>query len=288
MNSFEFIYNFGEFLQKITNLEKILGYKFHSKNLLFIALSHSSFVEELKINFKKINFTKIIAEKSMLKKENFTDTEIYKLLENNTFESNERLEFLGDALIGAIIADVLYKKIPSATEGILSQIRAKVVDKNSLADIALKLDLSSYLLVGKCLENASIYNQKTLLAAALEAIVGAVFLDSNFDTVYQLVIHLMQDDIEKAIEKIWLKKSYNENEHNYKGLLQHETMKKLKVMPEYVLEKVEGEPHNCKFYVSVHINNQVLGYGVHKTKKGAEQEAAKQALEKLHSLKNSN
>lgn len=219
-------------------LQDNLNYRFNNINLLINALTHSSYANENKM----------------------------KITENN-----ERLEFLGDTILNLIVSQYLYKKYPYYPEGELTKIRAKVVCESSLAFAARKIDLGKYLLLGKGEESTGGRDRESILADASEALVGAIYLDSDFEVINKLLLELFEADIVYAVAKGALFIDYKTN-------LQENLQKITRDKIEYKVVKEEGPDHNKIFYINIIINNKVVGTGIGRNKKEAEQMAAKEAL----------
>jgi len=219
-------------------LEMNLNYKFRNINLLKTALTHSSYANENKM----------------------------KITDNN-----ERLEFLGDTILNLIVSQYLYKKYPYYPEGELTKIRAKVVCESSLAFAARKIDLGKYLLLGKGEETTGGRDRDSILADASEALVGAVYMDSDFQVVNKLLLENFEADIVYAVAKgaLFI---------DYKTELQENLQKITRAKIEYKVVKEEGPDHNKIFYMDVIVDNKTVGTGTGRNKKEAEQMAAKEAL----------
>lgn len=219
--------------------EKLIEYRFKDKELLMTALTHSSYFREhgcMPVN------------------------------------NNERLEFLGDAFFDAIISDILYHKISDWDEGKLSKIRSIIVCERSLAMVAAKMNLGEYLYMGKGEALSGGRKKESILADALEAIIGAIYLDGGYESAKIFV----KRNFEQIIEDACSGKIVND----FKTKLQEVLQKKEKnISISYVLDKTEGPEHNKTFYMSLIHNGELLGSGIGKTKKEAEQNAAKEALE---------
>jgi len=220
---------------KVENLQKTIGYRFINPDLLRQALTHGSFASE-----------------------------------NNT-DNNERLEFLGDSLLNAVIAEHLFNQNPDFDEGHLSKARSRLVNNNSLCSIAKKLNIGKSLFLGKGEKKTNGAQKDSNLCNALEAVIGAVFLDSNYETTKKLILSIYSDDIKNALT---LK--------NYKGSLQEFCEKKYSRKPRYKVVLQEGLQHQKIFTIEAWIDAKLLGKGVGKSKRQAEQSAAKQALENIH------
>jgi ribonuclease-3 len=187
--------------------------------------------------------------------------------------NNERLEFLGDTVLGLSVAAFLYKTLPDKTEGELSKIKSAVVSEKTLSPIALEIGIDSLLVLGKGEELSGGRQKKAILADTLEAVIGAVFLDSGYAAAEKLVLSLITPEITKVQE--------NRHQNDYKTLLQEYCQKKYKHYPEYVLLKKTGPDHDRTFVVSVKLSGSEYGPKTGKNKKEAEQAAAKAACEEL-------
>ncbi|MBK5253765.1 MAG: ribonuclease III [Peptostreptococcaceae bacterium] len=219
-------------------LEDAVGYCFKNKKLLMNALTHSSYSSDKGMNYS---------------------------------ENNERLEYLGDAFFDAIIGTRLYKLLPLEREGKLSKMRAKIVCEDSLEDIGKSLKLGDYLLIGKGEEQTGGRTRKSIIANAMEAIIGAIYLDSDYDTVYDVVNKLFDDKVSLAIEGKLLT--------DYKTKLQEIIQKKYKdKAPSYEVIKTEGPDHDKVFFMDLILDEEIIGKGLGKSKKEAEQNAAADAL----------
>lgn len=219
-------------------LEQNLGYKFKNIELLKTAVTHSSYANENKM----------------------------KITENN-----ERLEFLGDAIVNLIVSHHLYKKYHDYPEGELTKIRATVVCESSLAFAARKVDLGKYLLLGKGEESTGGRERDSILADASEALSGALYIDSDFDTTNKVLLNKFQEDLVYAVAKgaLFI---------DYKTELQERFQRISKSKIEYRVLKEVGPDHNKIFYMDVVVNDKTIGQGTGKNKKEAEQMAAKEAL----------
>lgn len=222
----------------LSELENILEVHFDCKELLLEAVTHSSYVNS-----------------SML------------------FKNNERLEFLGDAVLELSISDYLINNYPQKTEGELTKARALIVCEPSLFEIAVNLNLGKYLVMSKGEELTGGRTRPSILADCVEAIIAAIYLQGGLETVEKFIYKNFKHIIKKAIQnKIIL---------DYKTKLQELLQQKGQVSIVYHLRNYDGPPHRRKFNTEVIIDNQVKGYGSGYTKKEAEQNAAKSALEAL-------
>lgn len=224
-------------------LQKKLNYTFKNISLLETALTHSSYVNE-----------------------------------NSNTEHNERLEFLGDAVLEIHISEELYKRFPNAREGILTHFRSALVNEKSLAEIARKLDIPRYLLLGTGEENQGGRKRPALIADAFEAVLGAIYLDSDFAASKKFVLNLFQEKFPQQ-ETVIQKKSY-------KTLLQEFTQAHFKHTPEYILVGQSGPEHDKTFTVSYVSPQGFTVTASHSSIKKAEHEAAKLALEKYRRMLN--
>ncbi|UCG54802.1 MAG: ribonuclease III [Dehalococcoidia bacterium] len=221
-------------------LQKSLNIRFKDKSLLKQALIHSSYTNE-----------------------NPSTAPIH----------NERLEFLGDAILGMTIAENLFRFLPNASEGELTRLRATLVCRSTLYYIAKKIGLNRHLYLGKGEEASGGRNKSTNLAGALEAIVAAVFLDSGFDVTIDFVLNLFDEHLKEIATKgVGI---------DYKSKLQQLTQSSYQETPNYRITQVSGSSHEPEFTAEVSIGKSILGIGYGKSKKIAEAEAARSALEQL-------
>lgn len=225
----------------LIELEKNLNYFFKDNSLLIKALTHSSYANENKMKI---------------------------------YHSNERLEYLGDTILNLVVSLYLYHKYPNYPEGELTKIRAKVVCEYSLAYAAKKINLGRYLLLGKGEEITGGRDRDSILADTVEAIVGAIYLDSDFQKVYDVLLTNFEEDIVKAVAK-------GDLFVDYKTDLQERLQVDSNTKIEYRVKKEVGPDHNKTFYIDVMANNIRIGSGKGKNKKESEQLAAKDALLKM-------
>ncbi len=188
-------------------------------------------------------------------------------------DNNERLEFLGDSVLGLVAAEFLYSELPDRPEGELARIKSFVVSEDSLAEIALRLSVDSSLLIGKGEENSGGRRKKAILADAMEAIIGAYFLDSGFRNARSFVRAILEPQIQKVLE--------DRHQKDYKTLLQEYVQKRFRSYPKYLLEKKTGPDHDRTFWMTVTVDGAVYGPGKGKNKKSAEQNAANIAYTRL-------
>ena len=222
----------------MTDLEKRLGYKFKDDVLLQRALTHKSYANELK----------------------------------NTVEHNEKLEFLGDAVLDLVVGELLFERFPLDTEGGLSKKRASIVNEEVLSHISLSLGLNKWLNLGKGEAMTGGALKPRLLASSLEAVVGAFYMDAGFVTT--------RDYIRKEFESVMTQVCGNEDfEKDYKTRLQEIVQKSLRETPHYEVLAEEGPPHDRIFAVCVKVKEEILAEGRGRSKKMAEQSAARCAIE---------
>lgn len=189
--------------------------------------------------------------------------------QDDSVENNERLEFLGDSVLGLVIAEYLYIKLGDRPEGDLARIKSFVVSEDSLAQVARSIEVDTYVLVGKGEEYSGGRTKKAILADALEAIIGAYFLDSGFKPVRKFVIAHLAPQIESVLE--------DRHKKDYKTLLQEYSQKTFKMYPRYSILKKTGPDHDKTFWIVVEISGETYGPGTGKNKKEAEQSAAEMA-----------
>jgi len=187
---------------------------------------------------------------------------------------NERLEFLGDAVIGLCTGDILMKKYPDYTEGQLSKMRASIVNEYFLAELAKKYAIGDCLLLGKGEETSGGRVKTSILSNAFEAVTAAIFLDAGFDKAYEF--------IKTAMEHLMAKGTETTIYSDYKTTAQEICQNLFKDVPKYSLTGESGPDHDKLFEVTLSVAGIIKTTGVGKSKKEAEQQAAKKALESLH------
>ncbi len=192
---------------------------------------------------------------------------------SETAANNERLEFLGDSVLGMVVSEYLYELLPDQPEGELARIKSFVVSEASLSDIAKHLRVDNFILIGKGEEYSGGRSKKAILADALEAIIGAFYLDSGFLPSRKFVLTILIPEINKVLE--------NRHAKDYKTLLQELVQKRMKTYPKYKVAQKSGPDHDRTFTIEVHIGERSFGSGRGKNKKEAEQEAARIAFESL-------
>ncbi|MCL2087981.1 MAG: ribonuclease III [Oscillospiraceae bacterium] len=184
--------------------------------------------------------------------------------------NNERLEFLGDSVLSVIVSAYLYHNYPNLSEGDLSKFRASLVRSKSLSDFALSIDLGSMLFLGKGEDQSGGRFRKSLLEDAFEAVIGAIYLDSGYEDAEKFIMRF----IPEAIKKIGGKTAV----YDYKTMLQEIIQQNPEEKISYVLIGQKGPDHDKEFSVELRLNSNVISKGTGKSKKSAEQNAAKQAL----------
>ena len=221
----------------IKDLEAALGYRFHNITLLQNALTHSSYANERW---------------------------------HDSLMSNERLEFLGDSILGMLVAEHLYRNFPHRPEGELTRMRADMVCEQSLAAIAEKLDLGSHLLLGHGEETGG-RTRPSILADAVESIIAASFLDGGMEAALGIIQRFVLTDV--PVSRL--------RNADYKTALQELVQQKKNQVLSYTLTGQSGPDHAKSFAVEVSLNGTVVGTGTGSSKKRAEQDAARAAIEKL-------
>ena len=216
-------------------LEEALGIHFKNSSLLQQALTHRSYIYEAA---------------------------------GEGLSSNERLEFLGDSILAFISADYLYRAFPESSEGELSDVRAALVKRETLATFGQEINLGNFLLMGKGEQSSGV--SQRVLASAFEAILGALFLDQGIDVVRQFLLPRLQPLAETIVSKRLFK--------DQKSLFQEQAQAHVGITPTYRLVSQEGPSHKREFTVEVLLGDEVAGKGQGRNKQAAEQEAAHAAL----------
>ncbi|NGX38724.1 MAG: Ribonuclease 3 [Chlamydiae bacterium] len=225
--------------ENIPAIEKILGYTFLEKELLTLAFTHRSYSNEHR-----------------------------GLVEGH----NERLEFLGDSVLGLMISGYLYRHLPAQSEGHLSHLRASLVDAEACVRYTRQLDLEEYLLLGKGEAINVGRGRERLLANLFEAIIGAIYLDGGLPAAETFFLEHFSSALDQAMSKPL---------RNWKADLQDYAQKKTQKPPIYQVVEEEGPPHQRVFVIAVSIENVKLGRGEGPSKKEAEQTAAEDALRRI-------
>jgi ribonuclease-3 len=188
--------------------------------------------------------------------------------------NNERLEFLGDSVLGLVVTDLAFRLYPELPEGQLAKLRAAIVNMQALADVARGLGIGELVLLGKGEEQSGGPDKASILADALEAIFGAVYLDSGLDVARELIERLFRPRMEAYVR--------GEGDRDFKTLLQELASQQQQTLPSYDVAE-QGPDHQKEFTAVVSVGGERLGSGTGRTKKEAEQQAAHQAYEHLRS-----
>ena len=191
----------------------------------------------------------------------------------NNIESNEKLEFLGDSILEFILSKYIYGKYTKLKEGEMTKVRAAVVCEKSLHKIALMHNFSDFLYLGKSERVSGGSTRPTILADSVEAVIAAMYLDGGLEPVEKFIIENLKDDIEIATKHV--------GDKDYKTVLQEKLQENGEVKIEYEIIKETGPDHDKTFVAEVKCNGEILDMGEGKSKKEAQMEAAKKALEKL-------
>lgn len=219
------------------DFELKIGYNFKNIELLKTAFTHTSYANERKIS------------------------------------SNEKLEFLGDAILEFVVSDYLYANYKKLKEGEMTKVRATVVCEESLHQVALKYHFDDLLYLGKGEKISGGNHKKAILADSVEAVIAAIFLDSGLEEAKKFILENLKEAIEQASKSVGQK--------DYKTVLQEKLQKHGTVHIEYSIIKEEGPDHDKTFTAEVKLNGEVLATGTGKTKKHAEMDAADKALKLL-------
>lgn len=187
--------------------------------------------------------------------------------------NNERLEFFGDSVLGVIVAEYLYETLPDRAEGELAKVKSFVVSEASLSGISRDLRIDNFILIGRGEEFSGGRSKRAILADALEAVMGAYFIDSGLRESRRFVLRFLVPEIAKVLE--------DRHEKDYKTLLQEFAQKKFKSYPKYVVSKRTGPDHDRVFWMEVEVGAKSYGPGKGSNKKQAEQAAARLAYESL-------
>jgi len=194
----------------------------------------------------------------------------------SSLENNERLEFLGDAVLKLIASDYLQNRFPSYNEGDLTKIRAILISDNILAKIAKKIKLGKYVKLGFHEEKAGGRDRPSTLACSFEALLGACYLDNKENELKVILEKLLKDEVTEIDQSA--------AKHNHKAILQEYTQSKGLDLPQYIVLGENGPPHNKTFKIMVSIDGEACGFGLGKSKKTAQQNAAEVAVAKLELL----
>ena len=221
----------------MNELQDKIGYHFNDVSLLKEALTHSSFANEHRAQHIKYN---------------------------------ERLEFLGDAVLSIVVSDYIFKNCPELPEGELTKLRASLVCEKSLYEFAKRIDLGNYLLLSKGEKNNGGADRPSILSDAFEALIAAIYIDGGMKSASKHILNFVVPEIKNTKKK---------RINDYKTTLQEIIQKNPGEQLEYILVDESGPDHNKHFVVEVHLNSNVIGKGGGRSKKEAEQQAAREALE---------
>ena len=225
------------FEDAVRGFEKKISYEFKNKTLIKTALTHSSYANE-----------------------------------NKRVHDNERLEFLGDSVLSLVVSDYIFK-YKSRREGELSKIRSIVVCEKSLAKVAATIDLGKYIRLGRGEKATGGRRRDSILADAVEAVIAAIYLDSDIENVSKFILLWLEDEIKKT--------STAKDINDYKSKLQEDVQKTNGHQLRYSVLEEEGLPHDKLFTMGVYVDDELVGIGHGKNKKQAQQNAAQDALKKL-------
>jgi ribonuclease-3 len=223
-------------MEDISRLEEILGIRFKDASLLQTALTHPSYKNE-----------------------------------NPVAEDNQRLEFLGDSVIGFAVAFILFEKCPDYDEGRLTRLKAEIVCRSTLSEVARKIDLGDFLRTGKGECRSGGIFRESVLSDALEAVLGSIYIDRGFRVMLRVVKTLFRDIINTAVK--------SDIYSDYKTRFQEICQKKMKTVPGYSVIAENGPDHEKIFVISLKINSEEISTGTGRSKKEAEQDAARKAME---------
>jgi ribonuclease-3 len=229
--------------QQLEKFVQVMEIHFHDLNLLDRALTHTSYANENK---------------------------------HRQVQHNERLEFLGDAILDLVVGEYLFKKYPQMPEGELSKARASVVSETPLAVCCAAFHMGDYILLGHGELTSGGRQRASILADAFEAVVGAIYIDASYEEAKRFILYQLRDYL-ALVESGEYGKDYKTQ---FQEFVQRDGDQKI----EYKLCHEEGPDHDKTFYMEVLVNDALLGKGLGKTKKDAEQQAAHEALKKLHEL----
>ena len=229
-----------ERLRKLKEIERLIGHRFKNKAILSQALTHKSYANEK---------------------------------DRVAYGDNERLEFLGDSVLGIVISRVLYDDCPDRDEGILTRYKSQLVSGSTLSRIAKNLKIGDFLLLGKGEEASGGRKHASNLLCALESIIGALYLDGDLRAATKFINKVFKSEIELVKE--------GKGSKDYKSVLQQLALKKFKTMPSYKIISEIGPDHKKHFIVEALISGKRYGIGSGYNKKSAEQASAKEALSAL-------
>lgn len=233
-----------EYLKKqIPMIESKLNYAFKDRSLLTLAFIHRSYINE----------------------------------HREVFQHNERLEFLGDSVLGLLIAEFLYKRFPNYPEGELSYLRSRLVEAASCVSFIHRMDIGRLILLGKGERMNDGRGRESILADLFEAIIGAIYLDGGVEAAHRFIFENFSNEIEATLKTPL---------SNWKALLQDYCQKKYQQTPSYQVLEESGPDHSKNFIIAVIIDNEEYGRGSGASKKEAQQSAAESAMERISQKQN--
>lgn len=244
------------------HIENSMGYVFTRRELLDQALTHKSFANEQLTSVASASPEPIVEDRS-----------VSKLAP--TIGNNERLEFLGDAVLDLALSALMMNRFPLDPEGSLSKKRASLVNEDTLARLASELKLEGIIRLGRGEQKTGGVAKPRILASTFEAVIGAVFLDGGYVAASQAIEKLFDSKLTE------LATSAIDFQHDYKTRLQERIQEAHRATPNYKVEREFGPDHDKRFEVSVSVGESVIANGIGKSKKAAEQDAAREALEKM-------
>ena len=222
-------------MDRLEEFENVIDYKFNNRDLLFEALSHSSFANESKRRYR----------------------------------SNERLEFLGDSVLSIVVSDYLFENFTDIPEGELTKTRATLVCEKALYNFGSRINLGSYIMLGKGEEIAGGRERPSIIADAFEAVIAAIYLDGGMEAAKRHIMRFLPSDVLGAAAEAY---------DDYKTILQEIIQRNPEERVEYRLVSESGPDHNKSFTVRVMLNSNIIGEGTAHSKKSAEQLSAREAL----------
>ena len=222
-------------MDRLEEFENVIDYKFNNRDLLFEALSHSSFANESK----------------------------------HRYRSNERLEFLGDSVLSIVVSDYLFENFTDIPEGELTKTRATLVCEKALYNFGGRINLGSYIMLGKGEEIAGGRERPSIIADAFEAVIAAIYLDGGMEAAKRHIMRFLPSDVLGAAAEAY---------DDYKTILQEIIQRNPEERVEYRLVSESGPDHNKSFTVRVMLNSNIIGEGTAHSKKSSEQLAAREAL----------
>ncbi len=231
--------------RQVDKLQTIMRYRFNNKSILNHALTHRSYVNET----------------------------------GSHVQDNERLEYLGDSVLALVVNEYLYRHFDEYPEGKLAKIKSAAVSERTLASIAYKMKLGGFVQMGKGEESCGGRERSSILANTLEAIIGAIYLDSGLKESRKFILSRIKDDIDLIDNLSYMR--------DPKTTLQEIVQKKYKERPEYVITEEKGPDHKKEFYIDLIVNKKKIAQGHGSSKRKAEMNAARTALKELD-LKNEN